>query len=237
MYTCCPKLATHLAVRRKPDPLKKIKILLLEDNRILRDGIKALVNAQPDLKIVAASEGKHETLREVRSLKAHVVLLDLGLQNENGLEVVKTLSREMPETKVIGMGLIPSQLDIIEIVEAGAAGFILKDASIGDFLETIRSVARGHKVLPPLLTGSLFNHVVQLALRQGKRNLSKGVRMTKREREIIVLIAEGMSNKDIAERLNLSTYTVKSHVHNVMEKLALHSRLQIAAHFHKQDKD
>jgi len=217
--------------------LKKIKVLLIEDNRILRDGIKALVNAQPDLKIVAASEGKHETLREVRSLKAHVVLLDLGLQNENGLRLVRTLAREMPETKVIGMGLIPSQLDIIEIVEAGAAGFILKDASIGDFLETIRSVARGHKVLPPLLTGSLFNHVVQLALRQGKRNLSKGVRMTKREREIIVLIAEGMSNKDIAERLNLSTYTVKSHVHNVMEKLALHSRLQIAAHFHKQDKE
>lgn len=230
-------LATYLARRQRLDSMRKIKILLIEDNRILRDGIKALVNAQPDLKIVAASEGKHDTLREVRSLKARVVLLDLGLQNENGLEVVKTLSRGMPETKVIGMGLIPSQLDIIEIVEAGAAGFILKDASIADFLETIRSVAQGHKVLPPLLTGSLFNHVVLLALQQGNRNLSRGVRMTKREREVIVLIAEGMSNKEIAEKLNLSTYTVKSHVHNVMEKLALHSRLQIAAHFHKQDKE
>ncbi len=217
--------------------MKKIKILLIEDNRILREGIKALVNAQPDLKIVAASEGKHMTVREVRTLKAQIVLLDLGLQSENGLEVVKTLAREMPETKVIGMGLIPSQRDIIEIVEAGAAGFILKDASIGDFLQTIRSIAQGHKVLPSLLTASLFSHVVQLALRQGKRKLSEGVRMTKREREIIVLIAEGMSNKDIAERLSLSAYTVKSHVHNIMEKLALHSRLQIAAHFHKQDLD
>ena len=217
--------------------MKKIKILIIEDNRLLREGIKALINAQPDLKVAAASEGHHDTLLQARSLKVQVVLLDLGLRNENGLRVVKTLTKEMPHTKVIGMGLIPSQLDIIEIVEAGAAGFILKDASIGDFLETIRSVARGEKVLPPLLTGSLFTHVVEHALRQGKVKLSEAVRMTKRERETIALIAEGMSNKDIAEKLNLSTYTVKSHVHNIMEKLALHSRLQIAAHFHKQGED
>jgi DNA-binding NarL/FixJ family response regulator len=131
------------------------------------------------------------------------------------------------------MGLIPSQLDIIEFVEAGAAGFILKDATIEDVLETIRSVARGRRVLPPLLTGSLFTHVIEQALRRGKGTLPDAVRMTKREREIIVLIADGMSNKEIAQRLNLSTYTVKSHVHNILEKMALHSRLQIATHFHE----
>jgi DNA-binding NarL/FixJ family response regulator len=214
--------------------MKKIKILLVEDNRLLREGIKTLINAQPDLKIAAASEGNHDTLPKARSLKAQVVLVDLGLQNEDSPEVVRTLIKEMPQTRIIGMGLIPSQLDIMEIMEAGAAGFILKDASIEDFLETIRLVARGENVLPPLLTGSLFSHVVEHALRRGKGKLVEAVRMTKREREIIVLIAEGMSNKEIADRLNLSTYTVKSHVHNVMEKLALHSRLQIAAHFHKQ---
>ena len=216
---------------------KKINILLIEDNRLLREGIKALVHAQPDLRIVGASEGNHNTMLQARSLKADVVLLDLGLQNEDGLHIVRTLTREMPHTKVIGMGLIPSQLDIIEIVEAGAAGFILKDASIAEFLETIRSVGRGEKVLPPLLTGSLFTHVVEHALRRGKKKLSEAVRMTVREREIIILIAEGMSNKAIAEKLNLSTYTIKSHVHNVMEKLALHTRLQIAAHFHKQGEE
>jgi DNA-binding NarL/FixJ family response regulator len=210
--------------------MKKIKILLIEDNRLLREGIKALINAQPDLKVAAASVGNHDTLLQARSLKVQVVLLDLGLRNENGLRVVKTLTREMPHTKVIGMGLIPSQLDIIEIVEAGAAGFILKDASIGDFLETIRSVARGEKVLPPLLTGSLFSHVVEHARRRGKGKLSEAVGMTKREREIIGLIAEAMSNKEIAGRLNLSTYTVKSHIHNILEKMALHSRLEIATH-------
>ena len=132
------------------------------------------------------------------------------------------------------MSLIPSQLDIIELVEAGAAGFILKDATIEDVLSTIRAVARGIKILPPLLTESLFTHVVDYALRKGKGKLPDALRMTKREREIVVLIAEGLSNKEIAQRLNLSTYTVKSHVHNILEKMALHSRLEIATYSYRE---
>jgi len=212
--------------------VKKIKILLIEDNRVLRDGIKALINEQPDLIVVAASGGSHDTMLQLRTTKAQVILLDLGLRNENGLRLVSTLARERPQIKVIGMGLIPSQLDIIEFVEAGAAGFILKDATVEDVFGTIRSVARGTKVLPPPLAESLFTHVVEQALQRGKGTFPDAVRMTKREREIILLIAEGMSNKGIAQRLNLSTYTVKSHVHNILEKMALHSRLQIATHYH-----
>ena len=210
--------------------MKKIRILLIEDNRMLRDGIRALINKQADLKVVAATGGNHDTLLQARTSMPHVVLIDLGLRSENGLRVVGMLTRELPGTKVIGMGLIPSQQDVVEFVEAGAAGFILKDATIADVLGTIRTVAQGIKVLPPLLTGSLFSHVVEHALRKGKGKLPSAVRMTKREREVIVLIAEGLSNKDIASRLNLSTYTVKSHIHNILEKMALHSRLEIAAH-------
>jgi DNA-binding NarL/FixJ family response regulator len=210
--------------------MRKTKILLVEDNRILRDGIKAIINKQADLKVVAVSGGNHDTLLQARSTKPQVVLMDLGLRNENGLRVAATLIKELPHTKIIGMGLIPSQLDIVELVEVGAAGFILKDASIEDFLGTIRAVARGIKILPPLLTESLFTHVVEHALRKGKGKIPDAVRMTKREREIIALIAEGMSNKEIAQRLNLSTYTVKSHIHNILEKMALHSRLEIAIH-------
>jgi DNA-binding NarL/FixJ family response regulator len=215
------------------DGMKKTKIFLIEDNRILRDGIKAIINKEPDLRIVAASGGNHDSLLQARRLKPQIVLLDLGLRNENGRGIVEALSRELPRTKIIGMGLIPSQLDIVEFVEAGAAGFILKDATIQDVLDTIRAVARGIRILPPLLAGSLFTHVVDLALRKGKGRLPEAVRMTKREREIIVLISEGLSNKEIADRLNLSVYTVKSHIHNILEKLALHSRLQIATHFPK----
>jgi DNA-binding NarL/FixJ family response regulator len=133
------------------------------------------------------------------------------------------------------MGLIPSQLDIIELVEAGASGLILKNASIEVFLGTIRSVVRGTKVLPPALAGSLFSHVIEHAQKKEKGKLTNAVRMTKREREIIPLIADGLSNKEIAQRLNVATYTVKSHVHNTLEKLALHSRLQIATFFQNDE--
>ena len=100
------------------------------------------------------------------------------------------------------------------------------------FLGTIRSVVRGTKVLPPVLAGSLFSQVIEHAKKKEKGKLVNGVRTTKREREIIPLIADGLSNQEIAQRLNVSIYTVKSHVHSVLEKLAVHSRLQIATFFH-----
>ncbi len=208
--------------------MKTIRVLLVEDNRILREGIAAMINGEPDMKVVASTGGNDSVLLKVEKHTPMVVLLDLGLRSQNGLHIVEMVTKAFPRVRVIGMGLIPSQSDIIESVEAGASGFILKDASIKDFLGTVRSVAEGTKVLPPPLAGSLFSHVIDHALKKGKGSLAAAVRMTKREREIIALISEGLSNKEIAQRLNIATYTVKSHVHNILEKLALHSRLQIA---------
>ncbi len=212
--------------------MSKIRILLIEDNRLLREGIAAMINGQADMKVVASSAGNENTVLRARSVRPQVILIDLGLRNQNGVHIVRSLSKELPEMKVIGMGLIPTQLDIVEFVQAGASGFILKDATVKEFLMTIRSVAHGGKVLPPPLTGSLFSHVVEYALMKGKGRLNKAVRMTKREREVIALIADGLRNKEIAQRLSIATFTVKSHVHNILEKLALHSRLQIAKYTH-----
>jgi DNA-binding NarL/FixJ family response regulator len=216
-------------------PMKTIRILLIEDHRILREGIAAMINGEADMTVVGASGGNGDTLLQVRTLSPHVVLLDLGLRNHNGMRTTAVLTKEFPEINVIGMSLIPSQLDIIELVEAGASGLILKNASIEVFLGTIRSVVRGTKVLPPALAGSLFSHVIEHAQKKEKGKLTNAVRMTKREREIIPLIADGLSNKEIAQRLNVATYTVKSHVHNTLEKLALHSRLQIATFFQNDE--
>jgi DNA-binding NarL/FixJ family response regulator len=210
--------------------MKRTRILVIEDNRIFRDGITAVINKQPDLVIVAAASGHRDALVHVGNKNVHVVLVDLGLQSENALRVVAALTRELPHVKVIGMGLIPSQQDIIEFVQAGAAGFVLKDARVDEVLGTIRAVAGGMRILPPILMGSLFTHVVDHALRDRKTQARAAVRMTKREREIIILIADALSNKEIAERLHLSTYTVKSHIHNILEKLALQSRLEISAY-------
>ncbi len=208
--------------------MKKIRLLLIEDNRLLRDGILTILKPQKDIVIIAASGDGKNTILKIHELKPNVVLLDLGLRSQNSLHVVEIVKKEFPQAKIIVMDLAPVQADILQYVKAGANGFILKDATLNDFLITIRSVAEGSTVLPPLLVDSLFTQIVEHAVRDGKSKLKEAVRMTKREREVIALLSEGMSNKEIGQRIHVSTYTVKSHVHNIMEKLALHTRLEIA---------
>jgi DNA-binding NarL/FixJ family response regulator len=213
--------------------MAKIRILIIEDNRVLRDGLTEMLNEQPDMRVVTTIGSGNNVLAKASETKPNVILLDVGLKSLNELSVVETVRKNIPGAKVIGMGLIPTQADIVEFVSAGASGFILKNASLKEFLGTIRLIAKGEKVLPPSLTDSLFTHVAGLALAKKKGNVASAVRMTKREREIISLISDGLSNKEIAQRLNIATHTVKSHVHNVMEKLALHTRLQIAKFMHE----
>jgi DNA-binding NarL/FixJ family response regulator len=208
--------------------MKKIRLLLIEDNRLLRDGIYSILKAHKDIVIIAASgDGKH-TLVKIKELKPNVILLDLGLRSQNSLHVVEIVKKDFPDAKIIVMDLAPVQADILQYVKAGANGFILKDASLNEFLITIRTVAEGSTVLPPLLVDSLFSQIVDHAVREGKSKLKEAVRMTAREREVIMLLGEGLTNKEIAQKIHVSTYTVKSHIHNIMEKLALHTRLEIA---------
>jgi DNA-binding NarL/FixJ family response regulator len=207
---------------------KKIRLLLIEDNRLLRDGILSILKPYKDIIIIAASGNSKNTLLKIHQLKPNVVLLDLGLRSQNSLHVVEIVKQEFPTAKVIVMDLAPVQSDILQYVKAGANGFILKDASLNDFLITIRSVNEGATVLPPLLVDSLFSQIVDHAMGNGKSKLKEAVRMTKREREVIELLGKGLSNKDIAQKIHISTFTVKSHIHNIMEKLALHTRLEIA---------
>jgi DNA-binding NarL/FixJ family response regulator len=210
--------------------IRKIRILLIEDNRLLREGITTMLNEQADMKVVAASGGHEKTLLNAVKLKAQLILVDMS-----GLRVAASLVKKTPQVKVIGMGLIPAQSDIVEFVQAGASGFIMKGATPNEFLSTIRSVAGGEKVLPPSLAESLFSHVVETAFKKGSGNLIRAVRMTNREREIIALIGNGLSNKEIAQQLNIATYTVKSHVHNILEKLALHNRIEIAKYTYEDE--
>ena len=215
--------------------MTKIRLLLLEDNRLLREGLTAMLNEQLDLEVVAAfGNGKEAVLKATQKLKPQIILLDLGLKGQNSLRLVEWVKKELPEVKVIVMDLIPVEVDIVAFVREGASGFLLKDATFDDFLSTIRSVAAGANVLPPSLTGSLFSQIVEQVVEQGKIDLIAAVRMTKRECDVIDLIAEGLSNKEIAQRLNIATYTVKSHVHNILEKLALRTRLQVASYAHTQ---
>jgi DNA-binding NarL/FixJ family response regulator len=213
--------------------MKKIRLLVIEDNRLLREGISAMIKEQPDMKVLAAIGTSENILEKINTLKPNITLLDLGLRNQNSLQVVKSVKKKFSNTKIIVMDLVPVHEEVLEFVQAGVSGFILKDATVDDFLKTIRNVAEGKKVLPSNLTDSLFSQIVEYAVRGPKSSsLIKSVRMTKREKQVIELIADGLTNKEIAQKLHLSTYTVKSHVHNILEKLALHTRVQIAKYAH-----
>jgi DNA-binding NarL/FixJ family response regulator len=207
-----------------------ITVAIIEDNRLVRDGLTRMLNALADVRVVHAASGLDPIF--LREADPHVVLLDVGLEDQNCLRLAEAAKKDIPDARVIVMDLLPAHEEISQFVDAGVAGFILKDATLQDFVATIRAVAGGERVLPPLMTGTLFSQIAQVAIERGAESALEDVRMTPREREVIALISAGMSNKEIAQRLGIATHTVKSHVRNVMEKLALHSRLQIAAYAH-----
>ncbi|MDZ7721527.1 MAG: response regulator transcription factor [candidate division KSB1 bacterium] len=215
--------------------MEKTQILLIEDNNLLREGIAAMLTEHDDFDVVARSEDG-DAIEQLKNMRfpPNVVLLDLGLEKVNSLELMTLLQDKLPTAKIIAMDIIPDHVDIVEFVKAGGSGFILKNAPFSDWIETIKTVIKGENVLPPILTNSLFTQIIDLAVKSGKDIPADSVRFTPREREVVNLIAEGMSNKEIAATLHIATYTVKSHVHNILEKLALNNRLQIAAFALKQ---
>jgi DNA-binding NarL/FixJ family response regulator len=136
---------------------RKIRILLIEDNRLLRDGLTVMLKKQQDMDVVATVGNGENILSILRKYKPEVLLLDLGLRDRSSLNLVKIVKKNSSNSKIIVMDLIPMQADVFEFVQAGVSGFILKDATVIDFLKTIRSVAKGLQVLPSNLTGSLFS--------------------------------------------------------------------------------
>jgi DNA-binding NarL/FixJ family response regulator len=216
--------------------MAKIKILVIEDNRLLRDGIAAMLNAHGDFEVVTQSD-EGDSIRQIKSKGSlpNIVLLDLGLGKKNSLKLMATLQKELPTIRVIAMDILPDHVEIIEFVKAGGCGFILKNASSAEYIKTIQDVAAGIKVLPPVLTKPLFTEIIEMAIKEGSGIPEEAIQLTNREREIVNLISEGLSNKEIAQRLHIATYTVKNHVHNILEKLTLNTRLQIAAFSRKRD--
>ena len=210
-----------------------ISVALIEDNRLVREGITALLNQLPDFRVVGGGSNGDAAL--LASVNPHVVLLDLGLRNGDSLRIAERVKKEFPWSRVIVMDLLPVHEDIMEFVNAGVSGFIMKDATLEDLANTIRSVAEGINVLPPQMTGTLFSQIARDAVAKGRPEVLESVRMTPRERQVINLIAEGLANKEIATALHIATHTVKSHVRNVMEKLTLHTRLQISAYAHREE--
>lgn len=210
-----------------------INIAIIEDNRLVREGMTEMIDRVSDLRVVVAAPSLE--IHELRERRPHVILLDVGLPDAQSLRLAGMVKTSMPESRVIVMDLLPVHEEIAQFVDAGVAGFILKDATFEDFVATITSVAAGERVLPQRMTGTLLSQIAHAAVRRGATEALAAVRLTPREHEVVALIAHGRSNKEIAADLHMAAHTVKSHVRNIMEKLALHSRLQIAAYANQQD--
>lgn len=214
----------------KHERTDRIKVAIIDDSVLVREALSRVLGDLPDMQIVSVEASLTETLV---ACEPQVLLLDVGLRDRDSLAVATALQRELPQLRIIVMDLLPVNEDIREFVNAGVAAFVLKDASLIDFEQTIRAVAAGETVLPPRMTESLFAQIMREADAPARAETRTDARMTARELQVIGIIGEGLSNKEIAYRLNIATHTVKSHVRNVMEKLALHTRLQIAAYAHR----
>jgi DNA-binding NarL/FixJ family response regulator len=212
--------------------MSEIRVLIIESNRLLADGGVTVLSSQPDIKAKHSGGTLRDILTKTVEFQPHVALVDAETQNQDGFPILDMFHRNMPKVQLVALVTLTGRTDIVALVKSGVSGFILKDASIDDFLSTIRTVANRKKVLPTALSASLFSQIIEHAGQFGRREpITKSVHMTQREREVFNLVAEGQSNKEIATTLHRSVYTVKSHIHNILKRLGLNTRLELA-HFH-----
>jgi DNA-binding NarL/FixJ family response regulator len=203
-----------------PSPAARTRVLVIEDNRLMRDGLARLLAAYTDVEVVAAVENAEAGVQQLRDTKPHVVLLDSALANSDSHSFLANLKSIAPNAKAVMMDFVPAQQDVHQFIEGGANGFIMKDATADDFVKAIRTVVAGADLPPPPQSRAPVSDITSSVGIASAQPGAGAVRLTKREQEIKDLIAAGLGNKEIAQRLNIATNTVKSHVHNMLGKLA-----------------
>jgi DNA-binding NarL/FixJ family response regulator len=206
---------------------KPFNIVIAEDHTILREGLKALLSSHPDLKVVGEAEDGIEAIRCVQNHSPDMILLDLSMPRMTGLDAIKEIKRVNAETKIIVLTVHKTEEYILATLQAGADGYVLKDAHSTELLTAIRHVLDGRRYLSPSISGTIID-----GLLQGKK--ASAIRsawdtLTQREREILKLVAEGHKNKEIADLLCISLKTVEKHRANLMEKLDLHNVASLTA--------
>jgi two-component system nitrate/nitrite response regulator NarL len=205
-----------------------IRILIVDDHTLFRSGIKALLQRQDDFEVVGEAGDGLEGLKRAKTLQPDVVLLDLHMPGISGREAVKLLAEEVPACNVLLLTVSEDAEDLIETIRAGARGYLLKNIETDFLLNAIRSAARGESVVSPQMTGKLM-----MGVRMGKEGVAQEddkEKLSPREKDIIALLAKGVSNKEMANTLNVAESTVKIHVQNILKKLHLTSRVQAAVY-------
>ena len=208
---------------------QNMRLMVVDDHQLFRECLASLI-IQRGFTVFELMPNLRDVLDNIRIYQPDIVLININLPNNSAIELTKQISLELTQTRVIILGLKETESTILECVEAGAKGYIANEASINDLLMVIHLVYKGETFCSPRIAYSLFSRVSELARKRHDIHITKSEDLTLREKEILQLIADGLSNKQIAQRLYLSLYTVKNHVHSILEKLQSHNRLE-ATHY------
>jgi two-component system response regulator NreC len=199
----------------------KYRIVIAEDHTILREGLRALLSSNPDFKIVGEAEDGRAAIRFVETVKPDLILMDLSMPRMNGMEAIRDIKKSFPNIKVVALTVHKTEEYVLATLQAGANGYVLKDATHNELVMAIKSVLRGNRYLSPGISERVIEGYLEG--RKVTKPRSAWDTLTQREREILKLIAEGYKNKDIADYLCLSVKTVDTHRSNLMKKLDLHN--------------
>jgi DNA-binding NarL/FixJ family response regulator len=195
---------------------KKTRILLADDHSVVRRGFHMILSAQPDMEVAGEATNGREAVESAAALKPDIVVMDVSMPELNGIEATRRIAEVSPRTRVLALSMHKDSVYVREILRAGARGYLLKDASDADLVSAVRAIARGEGYLSPAVSDAVLSDY--------RKHVTNPVDLlSSREREVLQLIAEGKTNKEIANSLNLSVYTVEAHRGRIMEKLNLHS--------------
>jgi DNA-binding NarL/FixJ family response regulator len=207
---------------------EKRRIVIAEDHTILREGLCALLSSQEDLQVVGEAGDGREAIRLIESLTPDLILMDLSMPKMNGVEASREIRKRIPQTKILALTVHKTEEFILEVLQAGADGYIPKDASSNELMMAIRSVLMGKRYLCPSVSKVVIEGYLES--RRTAEASTPWDTLTKREREILKLIAEGHKNKEVADYLYISVKTVEKHRANLMKKLDLHSAAALTAY-------
>ncbi|HUS10985.1 MAG TPA: response regulator transcription factor [Pyrinomonadaceae bacterium] len=211
--------------------MTKLRIFLADDHAVLRDGLKALVNAQADMEVIGEADNGRTAWLKVKELLPDIVVMDVSMPELNGVQATEILKRECPQVKVLALTAYKDKAYLDQMLKVGAVGYVLKMSAAKELIEALRAVAGGSVYVDQEMTEKIAEGYVR---DQFLRGATRQRELTNREEQVIRLIAQGYANKEIASQLDISVKTVESHKTNVMEKLELKSRTEIVRYAVRQ---
>jgi two-component system response regulator NreC len=200
--------------------MRKTRIVLADDHKLMRSGLRVLLEQQPDLTVVGEASDGREAVALVASQRPDVLVMDIGMPSLNGIEAAAQITQSNPEAAIVMLSMHSDESYVLRALKAGAKGYLLKDSAEADLIRAVRAVAEGKSFFSPAVSKVLLDDYVRKLKRSGTEDPYD--LLTPREREVLQLVAEGKSNKEVAQLLNLSVYTVETHRSNIVEKLNLH---------------